>query len=156
MLNPDDDVAPQRRSCSVILHCTFEELSALAAGTHRVLAEADEAAVVVAAPPQIVADIEALAPRLTGDISLATLAEQRSIARAAAYIVADLKQRMDATIITEHPASEATVQAYFEYAHVLSFEDRLRRLGDQMSALIELMTGSAASDESARVIAFPD
>ena len=140
----------------MILHCTFEELSALAAGAQRVLAESDDAAVVVAAPPQIVADLESLTPRLTGDLSLATLSEQRSIARATAFILADLKQRMDATIIAEHPASEATVQAYFEYAHVLAFEDRLRRLGEQMSALIELMTGSAPTDESARTMAFPE
>jgi hypothetical protein len=70
--------------------------------------------------------------------------------------LADLKQRMDATIISEHPASEATVQAYFEYAHVLSFEDRLRRVGEQMSALIELMTGTVPNDETARTIVFPD
>ena len=69
----------------MILYCTFEELSALAAGAHRVLSEADDAHVVVAAPPQIVADLEALTPRLTGDISITTLAEQRSVARATAY-----------------------------------------------------------------------
>jgi hypothetical protein len=140
----------------VILHCTFEELSALAAGAERVLAESDAAPVIVAAPPQVVADLEALSPRLIGDLSVTTLAEQRAIARATAYIVADLKHRMDATIVAEHPASEATVQAYFEYAHVLSFEDRLRRIGDQMTALIEVMTGAAPTDEIARTFAFPD
>jgi hypothetical protein len=140
----------------VILHCTFEELSALAAGAERVLAESDAAPVIVAAPPQVVADLEALSPRLIGDLSVTTLAEQRAIARATAYIVADLKHRMDATIVAEHPASEATVQAYFEYAHVLSFEDRLRRIGDQMTALIEVMTGGAPTDEIARTFAFPD
>jgi hypothetical protein len=140
----------------VILHCTFEELSALNAGAVRVLADPDNAGVVVAAPPQIVADLEALTPRLTGDLSVSTLAEQRSIARAAAYLLSDLKQRMDATIVAEHPASEATVQAYFEYAHVLSFEDRLRRIGDEMAALIELMTGAPPTEETARSVAFPD
>jgi hypothetical protein len=39
---------------------------------------------------------------------------------------------------------------------VLSFEDRLRRVGEQMSALIELMTGAVPNDETARTIAFPD
>jgi hypothetical protein len=140
----------------VILHCTFEELSALNAGAVRVLADPDNAGVVVAAPPQIVADLEALTPRLTGDLSVSTLAEQRSIGRAAAYILSDLKQRMDATIVAEHPASEATVQAYFEYAHVLSFEDRVRRIGDEMAALIELMTGAPPTEETARSVAFPD
>ena len=140
----------------MILHCTFEELTALNAGAVRVLADPDNAGVVVAAPPQIVADLEALTPRLTGDLSVSTLSEQRSIARAAAYLLSDLKQRMDATIVAEHPASEATVQAYFEYAHVLSFEDRLRRIGDEMAALIELMTGAPPTEETARSVAFPD
>jgi hypothetical protein len=140
----------------VILYCTFEELSALAAGAHRVLSEADDAHVVVAAPPQIVADLEALTPRLTGDISITTLAEQRSVARATAYILADLKQRMDSTIVGENPASEASVQAYFEYANVLTFEDRLRRIGSQISALIELMTGAPPTEETARTLSFPE
>jgi hypothetical protein len=140
----------------VILYCTFEELSAMSAGAHRVLAETEDAAVVVAAPPQIVADLEALAPRLTGDISIGTLAEQRSVARATAYILADLKQRLDATIVDENPASEASVQAYFEYANVLTFEDRLRRIGDQIAALIELMTGVAPTEETARTLSFPE
>jgi hypothetical protein len=140
----------------VILHCTFEELSALAAGTERVLSESDVAPVIVAAPPHIVADLEALSPRLTGDLSVTTLAEQRAIARATAYILADLKHRMDATIVAEHPASEATVQAYFEYAHVLAFEDRLRRVGDQMTAIIELTTGAPPTEETARTVSFTD
>jgi phosphate uptake regulator len=140
----------------VILHCTFEELSALSAGAERVLAESGAARVVVAAPAEIVADLEALTPRLIDDLSVTTLAEQRSIARAIAYVVADLKIRMDASIIGDHAAGESAVQAYFEYAHVLTMEDRVRRLGSQMSALIELMTGAPATDESARLMAFPD
>lgn len=140
----------------MILHCTFEELSALSAGAERVLAESGQAGVVIAAPAHIVADLEALTPRLIGDLSVTTLAEQRSIARAIAFVVADLKIRMDASIVSDHAAGELAVQAYFEYAHVLTMEDRLRRLGSQMSALIELMTGGPASDEAARSIAFPD
>ena len=66
----------------MILHCTFEELSAISAGAERVLAEAGSGASVVVAPPEIVADVEALLPRLIGDLSLSTLAEQQSIARA--------------------------------------------------------------------------
>lgn len=140
----------------MILHCTFEELSALSAGAARVLLESGNAGVAVAAPAEIVADLEALTPRLIGDLSVTTLAEQRTIARAIAFVVADLKTRMDASIVSEHAAGESAVQAYFEYAHVLTMEDRLRRLGSQMSALIELMTGGPANDEAARSIAFPD
>ena len=140
----------------MILHCTFEELAALSAGAERVLAEVGEAGVAVAAPPEVVADLEALGPRLVGDITITTLAEGRSIARAVGYVLTDLKARMDSSILTEHPASERTVQAYFEYAHVLSVEDRLRRIGDQMAALIELMTGAPPDERAARTFAFPD
>jgi len=140
----------------VILHCTFEELAALSAGAERVLAEANGAGVAVAAPPEIVSDLEALGPRLIGDLSINTLAEARSIARALMYVLGDLKARMDSFILTENPAGERTVQAYFEYAHVLTVEDRLRRIGDQMAALIELMTGEPPTEQSARSIAFPD
>jgi len=140
----------------VILYCTFEELTALSAGAERVLAEAGFGVAPVAAPPQIVADLEALAPRLTGDLSIATLADQRSLARAVGFILADLRARMDSAVLTSTPSDEFAVQAYFEYANVLGMEDRLRRIGQQMSALIELMTGTAPTDESASIIAFPD
>jgi hypothetical protein len=140
----------------VILHCTFEELAALSAGAERVLADAGGAGVAVAAPPEIVSELETLTPRLIGDLTVSTLAEQRRIARAISFVLGDLKTRMDSSIVLEHAASESAVQAYFEYAHVLSIEDKLRRLGSQMSAMIELMTGAPATDEVARDTAFPD
>ena len=55
----------------MILHCTFEELSAISAGAERVLAEAGSGATVVVAPPEVVADVEALLPRLVGGAELA-------------------------------------------------------------------------------------
>ena len=140
----------------MILDCTFEELSALCAGAERVLAESGDSNVVVAAPPQVVADLEALVPRLVGDLSVSTLAEQRSVSRAVAFILLDCRQRMDSAVINAHPAGELAVAAYFEYANVLMLQDRLRRIGDQMTDLIELMTGASPSDEAARTVAFPD
>ena len=140
----------------MILYCSYEELSALSAGTARVLAEESDGTIVVAAPPQIVADLEALEPRLIGDIALLTLTDQRSIARAVAFVAMDLRQRMDIAVISAHPAGEMAVQAYFEYAHVLMVEDRLRRIGAQMVAMIELMTGAPPTEETAQIIAFPD
>lgn len=140
----------------MILHCTFEELSALSAGAERVLAEAGSGTTVVVAPPEVIADVEALLPRLSGDLSLATLAEQQSIARAVTYVVAELKQRMDASIIEEHAASEYAVGAYFDYAHALTVQDRVVRLGAEMSAIIEVMTGRAPTAETAKTFEFPD
>ena len=140
----------------MILYCTFEELSAISAGAERVLAEAGSGATVVVAPPEIVADVEALLPRLGGDLTLNTLAEQQSIARAITYIVAETKQRMDSAILEEHAAGEFAVGAYFDYAHTLTVQDRVVRLGAEMSALIELMTGRPPTAESARDFEFPD
>jgi hypothetical protein len=140
----------------VILHCTFEELSAVSAGAERVLAEAGSGTTVVIAPPEVIADVEALLPRLNGDLSLTTLAEQQSIARAVTYIVAELKQRMDTTILDEHAAAEYAVGAYFDYAHALTVQDRVVRLGAEMSAIIEVMTGRAPTAETTKTFEFPD
>ena len=140
----------------MILHCTFEELSALSAGAERVLAEAGSGTTVVVAPPEVIADVEALLPRLNGDLSLTTLAEQQSIARAVTYIVAELKQRMDSTILEEHAAAEYAVSAYFDYAHALTIQDRVVRLGAEMSAIIEVMTGRAPTAETTQTFEFPD
>ena len=139
----------------MILHCTFEELSAVAAGAERVLAENSGAGVVVAAPPEVVADIEALRVQLLGDISINTLTEQRAIWRALAYVLADARSRVDSAILDSHPGSEEAVQAYFDFSHVLVVEDRVRRLGEQMTALIELMTGAPPDAESSK-LTFPD
>ena len=140
----------------MILYCTFEELSAISAGAERVLAEAGSGTTVVIAPPEVIADVEALLPRLNGDLSLTTLAEQQSIARAVTYIVAELKQRMDTTILDEHAAAEYAVGAYFDYAHALTVQDRVVRLGAEMSAIIEVMTGRAPTAETTKTFEFPD
>jgi len=139
----------------VILHCTFEELSALNAGGERVLAEASSGGG-VAAPPEVIADVESLLPRLNGDISINTLAEQQSIARAVTFILAELKQRMDGQILNAHPADEFAVQGYFEYAHTLAVQDRTTRLGAEMQAIIQLLTGAPATSETARHFTIPD
>jgi len=139
----------------VILYCTFEELSAMSAAAERVLAEAGSGSTVVVAPPEIVADVEALLPRLDGDMSLTTLAEQQSVARAVTYIVAELKQRMDTAILEEHAASEFAVGAYFDYAHALTVQDRVIRVGAEMSAMIEVLTGRPPTAEITRTFEFP-
>lgn len=140
----------------MILHCTYEELTALGAGGERVLADAAAANTVVIAPPEIVADVEALLPRLTGDLSLNTLAEQQSVARAVTFIVAELKHRMDSMILDMHPADEYTVQAYFDYAHALSVQDRVNRVGTEMVAVFEVLFGRTPTTEDARSFTLPD
>ena len=140
----------------MILHCTFEELSALGAGGERVLAEVGSGVSVVTAPPEVIADVEALLPRLVGDLSVTTLAEQQSIARAVTFIVAELKQRLDAQILDTHPADEYAVGAYFDYAHALSVQDRVIGVGKEIAALIELLTGAPPTPDMVRNFTIPD
>ena len=140
----------------MILHCTYEELSALSAGGERVLADSGTPTSVVTAPPEVIADVEALLPQLAGDLSMTTLAEQQSVARAVTFIVAELKQRMDAMILDMHPADEYTVQAYFDYAHALSVQDRVIRVGKEMAAVFEVLHGRAPTSDDARTFTLPD
>ena len=139
----------------MILHCDFEELAALAAAVARAL-DPGAAGHSVAAPPQALRDVEALLPRLVGDISIDTLAQQAALRRAVGFLVDELRARMDSTILDQHPAAEAAVLAYFDYARVLSVQVRLDRIGLEMAALVELMTGHQPSTDSAQRFAFPE
>ena len=140
----------------MILFCNFEELAAASAGGNRLLASAGAGDHPVMAPPQALADLEALLPRLVGDVEVVTLSDQRGIQRALEYLVADLGTRMDEAILTQHAAAEDAVLAYFDYAHVRSILDRVERMGAKMEAIIELATGSAADDEAARTFSFSE
>jgi hypothetical protein len=138
----------------VILYCNFEELAATTAGANRLLSAASAGDHPVIAPPQASADLEYLLPLLTGDVHVATLNNQRRIQRALAYLLADLSIRMDEAIVEHHPAAEDAVLAYFDYAHVLSMLDRIKRMGSEMNAIIELATGAPADDDVARTFTF--
>jgi hypothetical protein len=138
----------------MILHCSYEELNALTAGIERMLAEAGRGG--VAAPPDVLPDIEALAPRLTGDLDLESLAEQQSVERAIEAILAIARESVDEAILDQHPAAESAVQAYFDFAHTLTLYERVRLIGEEMRALIELMTGEPPSEETAGSIQFEE
>ena len=140
----------------MILHCTYEELSALSAGGERVLAEAGSGVSVVIAPPEVIADVEALVPRLTGDLSITSITQQQSIARAVNFIVAELKQRMDGMIIETHPADEYAVGAYFDYAHALSIQERVARVGAELQAIAQVVLGESAASGDIRNFVIPD
>ncbi len=138
----------------MILHCTFEELAAIDAAIDRVRHAPGTGGVV--APPAVMPDLDALAPRLIGDIEITTLDDQQSVERALAFLVADTRDRTDTFILDQHPAAEDAVLAYFEYAHILTVLDRIRHIGGEMRALIDLMTGSAPTEEEARDFSFED
>lgn len=129
----------------MILRCNFEEL--------RALASAGEAAVASAARQEGTA-IEHLLPRLTGDVSIETMDDQRRVRGAVATIVDDLRGRMDARIIEQGPGNEDAVNLYFDYGHSRSVLHRLDVMGSEMAALADLITGG--HPELAGAIEFPD
>ncbi len=141
----------------MLVRCTFEELTAFTAAAERALLSAASAGnVSVAAPPRELDDVEALLSRVDGDFDLDTLAQQRSAARALDLILDELRERVDGTILEQFVGAEDAVIAYFDYAHVLTLRDRVRRAGEQMEAVIELMTGAPPTEESASSTTFPD
>lgn len=141
----------------MILHMDFEEVQALSSGVELVLAALhSETGSAVIAPPEALADAESLRPRLTGDLSIDTLAEQRRIRRAVALVCDHLRERLESKVIEYSPGHEDAVHLYFDYAHVLTVLDRLDRMGAEMSAMIEVMTGRPVTDAAAATITFPN
>lgn len=138
----------------MILHCNFEELSAANASASRVLGAHESGG--VAAPPEVIADIEALSGRLTGDLTIDSLSELRGVRRAIDFLLSDARTRTDSFILEEHAAAESAVLSYFEYAHLLALADRAERMDEQMAALIELMSGQPVNDETARTYSFAE
>jgi hypothetical protein len=139
----------------MILHCNFEELGALRAGANALLAGGREGSAPVAAPPEGREEIQALLPRLQGDLVIETLAEQQKVARAVQFIVGHLKEEMDLFILSAHPADESAVASYFFYAHALTVLARLAEMGQEMEALIEVVTGAPPTEDLAETFVFP-
>jgi hypothetical protein len=137
----------------MILRMSFEEVTALNAATERLLSSPDGGG--VAAPPEVLAELEAHLP-VRGDISILTLAQQRRLGRGLDFLLEHLKRRMDALIVELYVGADDTINAYFDYANVLSMRSRLDPIEREMVALIELMTGSPPTAETAEQVAFPD
>ena len=140
----------------MIVHCNFEELTALKAGACQVLEGYAPEHGMIAAPPEERERVAALLPRLDGDFSVTTLAEQRSLLHGVAIIVEMLRVEMVTMVATNHPAHEVAVSAYFDFAHAFSVQTRLYEVGYEMEALVELVNGGSVTDELARDFAFPD
>ena len=138
----------------MILRCTFEELSALRGGGQSALRASPGGG--VAAPPEAVAHLEALLPRLDGDLSVQTLEEQRWVQGATLFVLRHLHERMDRLVLEQYVGAEDAVNAYFDYANVLTFHERVREMGAEMSAIVELVTGEPPTSSTARDITFPD
>lgn len=137
----------------MILRVTFEEVTALNAAAERLLSPAGRGG--VAAPPEVLAALDTQLP-LTGDVSVDTLAAQEKMLDALDCVLDHLRRRMDAIILEQYVGSDDSVNAYFDYANVLTVRSRLAALGEEMAALIELMTGEPPADDTAGDIRFPD
>ena len=70
-------------------------------------------------------------------------------------IVERLKEEMDAAVLSAHPGDETAVSAYFLYGHALVVLGRLVEMGQEMEALIEVVTGAPASPAVAETFHFP-
>jgi len=140
----------------MILRCNFEELGALRKGASTLLGESSGEASPVVAPPEGREEVEALLPRLIGDLTMETLADQRRVLRGVKAIVAHLKEEMDISVLSTHPADELAVSSYFLYAHALAVLKRVSEVGQEMEALIEVVTGAPATREVAANFRFPN
>jgi hypothetical protein len=140
----------------VILYLSYEEVQALRQGARSFLRDEGAGSCAVAAPPTARAEVSALEERLVGDLDVDTLAQQRSLVSALTAIVECLRVEMETAVGETHPAHEGAVAAYFEYAHSLSVLSRLRDIGGEMEAMIELVTGRPADAETAASFHFPD
>ena len=63
----------------MIVHCNFEELTALKTGVRQILDGYAPEPGVVAAPPEERDKVASLLPHLSGDLSMETLAEQKAL-----------------------------------------------------------------------------
>jgi hypothetical protein len=110
----------------------------------------------VLAPPEKRARVESLLPRLDGDISLSTLGELRQVQTAVVAIVECLRVEMEVMVVTTHAADETAVAAYFDFAHGFTVAHRIGEIASEMEALIELVTGTEPTADTARTFHVPD
>jgi hypothetical protein len=140
----------------MILYLSFEELTALSAEAERVLAAGDATGYGIAAPPAFLAEVEQFAQLLVGDVAVESLEQQRSMRRVVDHLLGRCHRRMDALVTEQHAAAESAVAAYFDYAHVLTARTRLDVIGEEMAALVHVMTGEDPESEGGRRFEFPE
>jgi hypothetical protein len=140
----------------MILACNFEEVSSLRHGARAYLEEGSVADFPVAAPSATRGAVEALLVRLTGDVTVTTLADQRELERGLRAVVGLLRKEMEGRVLQSHPAAEEAVSAYFDFAHGLSVLGRVVEMGAEMQALVEVMTGGVPDEVTIRTFVFPD
>ncbi len=127
----------------MILELSYEEVTALNSAAERMRGAGGGG---VAAPPEAIAALDERLP-LQGDIAVDTPVEQARLLRAMDAVLEHLKQRMDALILEQYVGADDPVNAYFDYANVLTARDRLHRIGLRMKAVHEVIRDSELGDE---------
>lgn len=141
----------------MILHFNFEEVQALKAGARAYLGHAvAPSGSAILAPSESRAHVEALLPKLAGDLSFSTLEELWSVQSAVSEVADSLRVQMESMVLASHAADEDAVSAYFDFAHALTVSHRIAEIAAEMEGVIELVTGEAPSSELARTFRFPD
>ncbi len=136
----------------MILRLSFEELTVLNSAAQRLIEGSGGGNVL--APPEAMAELESRLP-VEGDISVKSLLEQVRLSDAVSMVLDHLKRRMDAFIVEQHVGAEEAVNAYFDYANVLTTQARLTDLRHEMEAMAALISGDNPT-ERLEGITFPD
>ena len=110
----------------MILELTYEELTAVNRAAERLRGGGG-----VAAPPEALNALDHRLP-LEGDIRVDSAIEHTGLLLAFDAILEHLRERMDALIVEQYVGAEDAVNAYFEYANVLTLRHRLHRQGREM------------------------
>lgn len=140
----------------MILHFSYEELTALRAGAEVYLEGETASGGSVMAPPRVRGHVQALLPHLHGDMSLSTLGELRGVQSAVRAVVEMLRAEMESVVVVTHAADEGAVAAYFDFAHAFTVAHRIDEMVSEMTAMIELVTGEAPTHLTERTFQFPD
>lgn len=119
----------------MILELTYEEVTALNSAAERMRGGAGG----VAAPPEPVAALHQRLP-IRGDIDLASMEEQERLLDALDAVLDHLRHRMETLILEQYVGAEDAVNAYFDYANVLTARHRLEEVGRHMRALDDVIS----------------
>ncbi|MDX1674512.1 MAG: hypothetical protein R3314_06960 [Longimicrobiales bacterium] len=122
----------------MILELTYEEVTALNSAAERMRAGGYGG---VAAPPEAIAALDERLP-LEGDIAVDSAAEQARLLQAMDVVLDHLKERMDALILEQYVGADDPVNAYFDYANVLTARHRLVQIGTQLRAVDRIIRDS--------------
>jgi hypothetical protein len=135
----------------MILTCNYEEITAVGDGARAYLDDKS-----TGDHPAARLAVEALLDRLGASVSLRTLSEQEEVEEGLSAVVEYLRAEVDLRVLMAHPAAEESVVAYFDFAHALSVLGRAREIGEEMAAMVEVMTGGPPDESSIDAFVFPD